>query len=83
MTTQHDKAKRWQFGMKWLLLVVTVVPMVAGGVFGEAIQRIFFASSLMLAWSGLLMLPIIGIMRVAGNMSKSLERSLGKRASHD
>ena len=38
MTTQHDKAKRWQFGLPDLMVIAAVIPMLAGifsGTFGS------------------------------------------------
>ena len=54
MTTQHDKTKRWQFGLRELLIVVTIAPVMIGlvfGAFGEAAQvlMLYFLLGLVLA----------------------------------
>lgn len=63
--TTGDKPKRWQFGLRSLLLLTTLSPIIiglAGGAFGATIQRVFLFVLAYFLWTGFLMLSAGGLM---------------------
>ena len=80
MTTQHDKAKRWRFGLRSLLVFTTITPVVVGiacGALGVTVQSMFFTVVVMLFWVGFVQLSISGLMFVTGNSDGFLARASG------
>ena len=85
MTTQHDKAKRWQFGLKRLLVIATVAPVVIGlasGALDVAVQYVFLAVVVTLFWVGFMLLLVgsvlllkSGLMFLTGNSDGFLARA--------
>jgi hypothetical protein len=65
--TSRAEPKRWQFGLRSLLLLTTLSPIIiglAGGAFGDTIQRAFLFVLAIFLWIIFLMLSAGGLMFV-------------------